>query len=79
MVGLHWCRSSVLRTGPLLPQQPGQTHHGGGDSERGWVAPAIAGPPHHHDLYGLTPQQFDAILSVAEPNPVPRLDRWKPS
>lgn len=37
------------------------------------------GPPHHHDLYGLTPQQFDAILSVAEPNPVPRLDRWKPS
>ena len=37
------------------------------------------GPPHHHDLYGLTPQQFDAILSVAEPNPVPKLDRWKPS
>jgi len=37
------------------------------------------GPPHHHDLYGLTPQQFDAILSVAEPNPGPKSDRWKPS
>lgn len=35
--------------------------------------------PHHHDLYGLPPQQFDAILSVAEPNPVPKSDRWKPS
>lgn len=37
------------------------------------------GPPHHHDLYGLTPQEFDAILGVPEPNPVPRPDRWKPS
>lgn len=37
-----------------------------------------SGPPHHHDLYGLTPQQFDAILSLAEPNPVPKPDRWKP-
>jgi hypothetical protein len=31
-----------------------------------------AGPPYHCDLYGLTPQQFDAILSVPEPNPVPK-------
>ena len=38
-----------------------------------------SGPPHHHDLYGLTPQQFDAILSLVEPNPVPKPDRWKPS
>ena len=38
-----------------------------------------SGPPHHHDLYGLTPQQFDAILSLPEPNPVARPDRWKPS
>jgi hypothetical protein len=37
------------------------------------------GPPHHHDLYGLTPQQFDAILSLVESNPVPKPDRWKPS
>jgi hypothetical protein len=38
-----------------------------------------SGPPHHHDLSGLTPQQFDAILGVPEPNPVPKLDRWQPS
>lgn len=38
-----------------------------------------AGPPHHHDLYGLTPHQFDAILSVSEPNPVPKPGRWTPS
>jgi hypothetical protein len=44
----------------------------------GFVRPS-PGPPHHHDLYGLTPQQFDAILSVPEPNPVPKADRWKPS
>ena len=37
------------------------------------------GPPHHHDLSGLTPQEFDAILGVPEPNPMPRPDRWKPS
>ena len=38
-----------------------------------------SGPPHHHDLYGLTPQQFDAILGLPEPNPVPKSDRWKPA
>ena len=38
-----------------------------------------SGPPHHHDLYGLTPQQFDAILGLPEPNPVPKPDRWTPS
>jgi hypothetical protein len=38
-----------------------------------------SGPPHHHDLFGLTPQQLDAILSVPEPNPVPKPDRWTPS
>jgi hypothetical protein len=27
----------------------------------------------------LTPQQFDAILGVPEPNPVPKPDRWQPS
>lgn len=36
------------------------------------------GPPHHHDLFGLTPEQFDAILSAPEPNPVPKLERWTP-
>ena len=30
------------------------------------------GPPHHHDLYGLTPQQFGATLSLVEPNPQAR-------
>lgn len=44
----------------------------------GSVLPS-SGPPHHHDLYGLTPQQFDAILSLPEPNPVPKAERWKPS
>ncbi len=43
----------------------------------GFLRPS-PGPPHHHDLGGLTPQQFDAILSVSEPNPVPRPDRWTP-
>ena len=38
-----------------------------------------AGPPYHCDLHGLTPRQFDAILSVPEPNPVPKPDRWQPS
>jgi hypothetical protein len=37
------------------------------------------GPPFHHDLHGLTPLQFEAILSVPEPNPVPKPDRWTPS
>ena len=37
-----------------------------------------SGPPHHHDLFGLTPQQLDAILSLPEPNPVPKPDRWAP-
>jgi len=37
-----------------------------------------AGPPHHHDLWGLTPEQFDAILSPPEANPVPKEDRWMP-
>ena len=37
------------------------------------------GPPHHHDLSGLTPEQFDAILDLPEPNPVPKPARWKPS
>ena len=43
----------------------------------GSLRPSL-GPPHHHDLFGLTPEQFDAILSVPEPNPVPKLDRWTP-
>ena len=38
-----------------------------------------SGPPHHHDLYGLTPQEFDAILGLPEPNPIPKQDRWEPS
>jgi hypothetical protein len=38
-----------------------------------------SGPPYHHDLYGLTPRQFDAILSGPEPNPVPKPGRWQPS
>lgn len=38
-----------------------------------------SGPPYHHDLYGLTAQQFDAILGLPEPNPVPKSDRWEPS
>ena len=39
---------------------------------------ASPGPPHHHDLFGLTPEQFDAILTVPETNPVPKPDRWTP-
>ena len=37
-----------------------------------------SGPPHRHDVYGLTPHQLDAILSVPEPNPVQKPDRLKP-
>jgi hypothetical protein len=47
--------------------------------EAGGSLHPTSGPPHHHDLYGLTPHQFDAILGVPEPNPVPKLDRWQPS
>jgi hypothetical protein len=36
------------------------------------------GPPHHHDLSGLTPLQFDAILTLPERNPVSKPDRWTP-
>ena len=36
------------------------------------------GPPFHHDLFGLTPDQFDAILGVPAPNPVPKSVRWTP-
>lgn len=38
-----------------------------------------SGPPHHHDPCGLTAQRFDAILSLPEPNPVPKPGRWSPS
>jgi len=37
-----------------------------------------AGPPHHCDLWGLTAEQFDAILGDPVPNPVPRQARWTP-
>ena len=39
---------------------------------------ASAGPPHHHDLWGLTPERFDAILGEPVPNPVAVEDRWTP-
>src|SRR5262245_26474274 len=39
---------------------------------------ASSGPPHHHDLWGLTAQQLDDILSEPEPNPVPKHNRWMP-
>ena len=49
----------------------------------GSLRPSSGRPHHHdlynHDLYGLTPQQFDAILGLAEPNPVQKPDRWTPS
>jgi hypothetical protein len=34
-------------------------------------------PPNHCDLFGLTSVQLDTILGKAEPNPVPRQDRWR--
>jgi hypothetical protein len=37
-----------------------------------------AGPPHHHDLSGLTPEKFDAILGEPEFNPVAIEHRWTP-
>ncbi len=43
------------------------------------VARTRHGPPYHCDLSGLTPEQFDSILGPAEPNPVPRHERWKPA
>ncbi len=36
------------------------------------------GPPHHHELRGLTAESFDAILGEPEPNPVATEDRWMP-
>jgi hypothetical protein len=36
------------------------------------------GPPHHCDLWGLTAEQFDAILGDPVPNPVPKEARWAP-
>jgi len=43
----------------------------------GFLRPS-PGPPHHHDLWGLTPQQLDAILGLPEPNPIPKESRWAP-
>ena len=34
-------------------------------------------PPNHCDLLGLTAAQLDTILLKAEPNPVPKQDRWR--
>ena len=34
-------------------------------------------PPNHCDLFGLTAVQLDTILEKAEPNPAPKLDRWR--
>ena len=34
-------------------------------------------PPSHCDLFGLTAEQLDTILPKAEPNPVPKQDRWR--
>lgn len=37
-----------------------------------------AGPPYHCDLWGLTAEQFDAILGEPVPNPIPKEARWTP-
>jgi hypothetical protein len=37
------------------------------------------GAAHHHDLSGLTPLQFDAILTLPERNPASKPDRWMPA
>jgi hypothetical protein len=63
----------------LLSEQQNQADDGRGDCAAGGSLRASPGPPHHHDLSGLTAQQFDAILSLPEPNPVPKADRWMPS
>ena len=34
-------------------------------------------PPNHCNLFGLTPEQLDAILEAPEPNPVPKEQRWR--
>jgi len=35
------------------------------------------GPPNHCDLFGLTAEKLDSILSASEPNPVPKEERWR--
>src|SRR5437899_12028336 len=37
------------------------------------------GPPHHHDLFALPPEQVDALPSVPAPHPVPNPDRSPPA
>lgn len=34
-------------------------------------------PPNHCDLFGLTAEKLDSILSTSEPNPVPKDERWR--
>ena len=34
-------------------------------------------PPDHCDLFGLTAEKLDSILSASEPNPVPKDERWR--
>jgi len=79
VVGLHGCRRSISRIGALLSQQQVRRTTVGAILKAGGSLRPSAGPPHHHDLHGLTPQQFDAILGLPEPNPVQKPDRWKPS
>jgi hypothetical protein len=75
----HARRQHADKPGAILSQQPSQTHDGWAVRSAGGSLRLSAGPPYHCDLYGLTPQPFDAILSVPEPNPVPKPDRWQPS
>jgi hypothetical protein len=45
----------------------------------GWLVPTdeLEEPPNHCNLFGLTADELDAILSEPEVNPVPRELRWR--
>jgi hypothetical protein len=59
------CRNNRVRRTTV-----GEVLAAGGSLER------TEGPPHHHDLRGLTPEAFHSILGGPELNPVPLAERW---
>jgi hypothetical protein len=70
MVSIHRSGVPLLELARSCRNKPDQADDGRSDPGRWWEAPSIAWSSFHHNLYGLTPQQFDAICSVPEPNPV---------
>ena len=45
----------------------------------GWLIPTdgVGEPPNHCNLFGLTAEDLDSILSEPEVNPVPKEERWR--